>query len=168
MSNSSAAGNQEREGRGVTYIGLDAARRQVELIYGTPAHPVSLRLIGPKPKQGRAPIRDLRGPVAELWLQITAAQADGFQVYFRPNEGGWTDAEITGVFVVPADFDDVPLPATWHVTPAFVVQRNTPAVCKPAGLSGASRPLNAASLGFRSPNTTGRTGTSPTPRPFCA
>ena len=90
-------------------------------IYGDPDHPIAIRMFGPGPV-----ITLETKPVGEAWPQITEAQANGYQVYFRPNGGGWRNHETTTTHAAFIDGDDVLLPDAlgWHLPPAIVVQRS--------------------------------------------
>ena len=100
-------------------LDLAAAQRQVAAIYRTKDHPIDVRML-----KKHASAITLAGPVATLWPEIEAAQRDGYQVYIRPNPGGWSDDEISECVALFIDGDDMPLPEKWHVEPSFIVQRS--------------------------------------------
>ncbi len=99
------------------------AKRQVELITGSPETKIYFRLIHD--------VRDndaikLYGSVGELWSLMTVKQGEGYGVFFVVNEGGDRDEDITGICAVFVDGDDKPMPkpGEWHQMPSFTVRRN--------------------------------------------
>ena len=100
----------------------EAAKRQIEMITGSPDTAVSFRLIHDSDKTKDA--IKLFGTLDELRPQIKAAQAEGVGVFIVVNEGGDCDTEITTIRAVFVDCDDHPLPSSWHVQPDFIVQRD--------------------------------------------
>jgi hypothetical protein len=102
-------------------VDFAAASRLIELIAG-PEASVWFRLIHDTNKsKGAFP---LFGTLSKHWTRIETAQHEGYGAFMVINEGGNKDAEITKVRAVFVDADNIPLPASWHVDPDFIVQRD--------------------------------------------
>lgn len=104
-----------------TQLDFAAASRFIELIAGPDAS-VWFRLIHDKDKSMPAIL--LFGTLSEHMQRIKTAQGEGYGAFMVINEGGNKDAEITNVRAVFIDADDTQLPASWHVPPDFIVQRD--------------------------------------------
>lgn len=113
---------------------LDVAERQVEQLTGSPLTPMWFRLIHPAARRPAGVPKvltpHLYGAPADVWPQIAAAQASGYDVYVVPNAGGNTARDITSIRAVWADKDgDKHGPAQcwqdvqWHTPPDFIVFR---------------------------------------------
>jgi hypothetical protein len=103
-----------------TWNGREAALRHISLLYGDETQPVAIRLL----KKG-LPTLTKEGPLDWAWIE--SGQEVGYQVYLRPNRGGWKDAEIDDTFAFFVDGDDIPMPGAldWHLSPDFVVSRSS-------------------------------------------
>jgi RepB DNA-primase from phage plasmid len=105
-----------------SWTGLAAAKRHISLLYGDEAQPVALRLL----RKG-SPAQSSEGALdTATWEWLVQCQTGGYQVYIRPNRGGWKDGEITQTYAYCIDGDDIPMPEAldWHLTPDFVVSRS--------------------------------------------
>ena len=111
------------------YEGLDAARRQVELIYGDPEYDVDLRFL----KKGSHAITWENCRITpHIWRDLTANQESGYQAYIKPNLSHlagcnvWLDENIDTWVAVFIDGDDIPIPEAidWHLMPTFIVSRS--------------------------------------------
>lgn len=109
------------EGEGLV-ASIAMAKRQIELLTGSPVTPIHFRLI--HDTEDRA--EKLYGSVDELWPLMMAKQREGYGVFFVVNEGGDRDEGITGTRAVFVDADDKPEPAPtkWHQFPSFKVRRS--------------------------------------------
>ena len=96
------------------------AQQHVRLLTGSADTPINVRMI--YGQGGHA--YSLSGPVADLWPQIEAGQAKGYNAYLVVNEGGDDDASITRVRAVFIDADGLPMPKAWHAEPDFIVTRD--------------------------------------------
>lgn len=104
---------------------IEAARKHVELLTGSPDTEMHFRFLGPKNSELK-PFNRF-GSIGDIWPEIEAATADKYNIFITVNAGGTKAKDITDVRAIFIDIDgtaDID-GFQWHdgIRPDFVVKR---------------------------------------------
>ncbi len=108
--------------------GLDAARKQIELMTGSPDTIIRVRTVNSAlPKGALGASYEFEGGLAALYERICKLNLGGHNIYVvaqptRPCPGFASNADVVGVRGFYADGDGAAFPEAWHVAPTYVLR----------------------------------------------
>jgi hypothetical protein len=106
---------------------IGIAKSFIEALTGAGETPLRFRLIHDKIRGQNLFVREFTDTIEKAWPLLLAVQSEGYAVFYvlnetRPKPMGYvTDADVTRVRAIPADFDNG-IPTAWHSKPDIIVR----------------------------------------------